>query len=170
MEGQIRWPLKATPNSKYSMIVWFYESSLPLVVEQVLRLRKPVVLCGQPQKSGLFVPSETSGVQFLHIMWLKKKLTGSFSQKINCPGYSSIILSSAVGVVPYWSSVVSQCLFWMKSPLAISLNEILIRCLISTVTAGTCWKADNSFFSGWGWLCTVWACQTVLCLVLVVLK
>lgn len=39
------------------------------------------------------------------------------------------------------------------------LNEIPIRCLLSIVqsTAGTCWKADNSFFSGWEWLYTVWA-------------
>lgn len=58
---------------------------------------------------------------------------GVFSQKIICPGYSSIILSSAVEVASYWSSVVSHCLVWMKSPLAISLNEIPVRRLVSIV-------------------------------------
>lgn len=105
------------------MILW-----MPLVAEQVWRLRKPVVLCGQ----SLSLYSEMSWVQFFHIMGLKKNL-GFFAQKIICPGYSSIILSSAVEVAPYWGSLVPTCLFWMRSPLAISLNEIPIRCLISIV-------------------------------------
>lgn len=108
-----------------SMILW-----MPLVAEQVWRLRKTEILCGQSQKSGLFAPSEMSWVVFPH--YVEKKINWEFflkklSVQDILPLSCHQLLTGAQWCLTEW------CLFWMKCLLAISLNEIPIRCLISIV-------------------------------------